>query len=189
MIAFRVFGVTVHVEFSFITVCALLCSINNGSILTASLCAAVLHELSHLLTMLLLGVSLKSVSFHGCGVRIHPETRLVSYGKELAVLMSGPAANIIVCLALYYYNRNDAAVVQLALGLLNLIPCRSLDGGGILFCILSMTRLDSHMIYKWSRIISIAVVVLMTAAGFLCGVRNFTYYALMLYRFFAEFFG
>ena len=127
MIAFRVLGVTVHVEFSFITVCALLCTMNNCSILTASLYPAVLHELSHLLTMLLLGVSLKSVSFHGCGVRIHPETKLVCYGKEMAILLAGPAANIVMSFVLYYYNRNDAAAAHLALGLLNLLPCRNLD--------------------------------------------------------------
>ena len=162
---------------------------NNCSILTASLYPAVLHELSHLLTMLLLGVSLKSVSFHGCGVRIHPETKLVCYGKEMAILLAGPAANIVMSFVLYYYNRNDAAAAHLALGLLNLLPCRNLDGGGILLCILSMTTLDSNMIYRWSRIISISVIILMTAAGFVSGVRNFTYYALMLYLFFAEFFG
>ncbi len=189
MIAFRIFGVTVRAEFSFITVCALLCTINNGSMITASLCAAVLHEFAHLLAMLFLGVGLKSVTFHGCGVRIHPETRLLSYGKELAVLLSGPAANIVMSLALYYYNRNGAAAAQLALGLMNLMPCRNLDGGGVLRCCLSITQLDSRTVYSLSRILSISVIIFLTAAGFISSVRNFTYYALMLYLFFSEFFG
>ncbi|MBO5227133.1 MAG: hypothetical protein J6B17_03485 [Ruminococcus sp.] len=189
MITFRIFGVSVRAEFSFITVCALICTINNGSMLKNSLFAAVLHEMAHLTAMLILGIGLKSVSFHGCGVRIYPEDRLLSYGKEIFILLAGPSSNLIMFLILYHYNGNEAAAAQLGLGLMNLMPCRNLDGGRVLRCCLSITKLDSHTIYSLTRIISISVILLLTAAGFISGVRNFTYYALMLYLFFSEFFG
>lgn len=189
MIAFRIFGVAVRAEFSFITVCALMCTINNGSMLKNSLCAAVIHETAHMLAMLIIGVGLNSITFHGCGVRIHPEDKLLSYGKEIVILVAGPATNLIMFFILYYYNVNEAAAAQLILGLMNLMPCRNLDGGGVLHCCLNMMRLDSRTIYIISRIISISVIIIVTASGILCGAGNFTYYALMLYLFFSEFFG
>ncbi len=140
MIVFSLRGVRVSVGFGFLAVLALFSAINTPRSIAASILAIILHESAHIVAMTVLGVRLQSAEFHALGVRICPVSCLMSYGKEIAVMLSGPAVNIIAGLIFYYNGNLSHAYPQLCLGLMNLLPCTKLDGGCALRCALAMTK-------------------------------------------------
>lgn len=189
MIYCRIAGTEVRVEFGFIAVCALLSAMENGRVLLYGFLAVILHEAAHLAAMALLGMRAGSITFHACGIRICPDHRLCSYGRELVMLLAGPFANIAAWAAVSYFSGNMLiAQAQLITGLLNLLPCRRLDGGAALCCILSMTSLGFNTGERLIRIIFIITPIVLLAAGYFGDITNFTYYALALYLLFSEFF-
>ncbi|MGN0629797.1 MAG: hypothetical protein ACI4JN_00580 [Ruminococcus sp.] len=189
MMVFRIADTEIRVEFGFLAVCALLSAMGDESVLLYGFAAVILHETAHLAAMFLLGMKADSVIFHACGIRICPENRLCSYGRELAVLIAGPFANIAAWGAVSYFHGNMLfAQSQLALGILNILPCRRLDGGSALCCLLSMTNISMGTSERLLRIIFILTPMILLGAGYFGGITNFTYYALALYLLFSEIF-
>lgn len=189
MICFFIAGTRICIEFGFIAVCALLSAMENGYIFACGILAVIFHESAHLFVMTVLNIKPRSITFHFCGIRICPEHRLCSYGKELAVLLAGPFANIaawavLSCFSAYTENEQ----IQLITGIVNLLPCRRLDGGGALSCILSMTRLRLCTAERIQRTVFIITPVLLFVSGIFAGITNFTYYALAIYLLFSEIF-
>lgn len=185
MILFRICGVRICIEFGCIAVWAFLLSTGNSKGTLYSLYAVLIHELAHLIVMQLTGTGLRSITFHGCGIRISPDTRLTGYGRELIVLVAGPLANIIMWLV---FPSTGFGQAQLILGIMNLLPCRKLDGGAILECILSMTCLSLEAARFILKLTALLTLTIAAAAGAAMDIRNFTYYALLLYLFFSEIF-
>lgn len=191
MIFFCLGNVKIFVEFSFIAVCAVLSAVGDLNILMYGFFAVILHEMAHLMSMVILGMKLKSITFHGCGIRICPEQALFSYWREIIILLSGPLANILayVIIRLFTGDCNlELANAQLVLGVLNLFPCRRLDGGAAICCIISMSEvcaLKAEIILKF---IFIFTPVILITIGFFIGISNFTYYVLMCYLLLSEIF-
>lgn len=90
-----------------------------------------LHELGHLLPLLLWGCSAQ-VHLTAWGAQIQPCSRGgLSYGKELMAVLLGPGVNLLC--ALLCANRGEGwyalAGIHLVLGTFNLLPLSGLDGG------------------------------------------------------------
>lgn len=85
---------------------------------------SVLHELGHILMLLIFGArpTLIKLSFYGIGMKYEKH---LSKAKELFVLICGPMVN----LALFVFFGNE---INLMLFLLNMFPVVPLDGGRIL---------------------------------------------------------
>lgn len=189
MICFRIRGVSLRLSFGFFTVLGLLCTLEQGAYLWHSVCAILIHESMHLLLMLLLRMRLHSVTFYGCGIRLRPAHMLCSYGKELLVLLAGPFGNLLVWGILMHSGGDRAlAGANLALGLMNLLPCRHLDGGAALRCIFGMVQREPWRTERLITGMACAVLLLMIVGAWLLEVGNFTYYALCIYLLFAEIF-
>lgn len=190
MISFRLWGTVVHVEFGFIAVCALLSVMENADILAYGFFAVLLHESAHLIVMVFLNMKVEIITFHSCGIRICPKQTLYSYKKEIIMLLAGPFVNIIAWAVISYFSENNTlAQAQLIPGILNLLPCRFLDGGGVLCSAVSMTKIEFSIAERILRIIFILTpIVLVIIAAFCFRITNFTYYALMCYLLFSEFF-
>lgn len=131
--------------------------------LAAILSAAALHELGHLLA--LAGFRAPVTSFRLCifGAEIRAERERLSYGQDLAVLLAGPAVNLLCGWALSWAAGGRdwmylAAGAHLLLGLFNLLPMQALDGGQAL-------RLLIH--WRWGPS---AGERLCTVVSILCGV-------------------
>lgn len=114
----------------------------SGMALT-SLLAAVIHEGGHLLAAKKLGVPLRSLDIGPLGATIKIRSGLISYGKEFLLCAAGPAANFLSAGAIYFLFRLsvtgekftvDFCSVSMMLGLLNLLPVESFDGGRMLCC-------------------------------------------------------
>ena len=113
--------------FSFFLLLAAVCRWQAGSMLLLSFLAILLHEIGHLLAMLLTKTTVKSINFTAFGVHIvrsavqfvPPLQLVVVYLAGLALLFLGSSRE---GMAGYF------GAVNLLLGLLHLLPAGSLDG-------------------------------------------------------------
>ncbi len=125
--------------------------------------SAAFHELGHILAIYLCGFEIRRFDILPMGaLLVCPEG--IPYNKETVIALSGPltslfAGGISLILGILFKNHLwlFSAVVNMVLGLFNLMPFKKLDGGKALFCGL-MSRPDSKQ-KKAERICSAASVV------------------------------
>lgn len=105
--------------------------------------AAALHEGGHLLALRLFGGQAAQLRFRLSGLEIRYRGAGLSYGRETAVALAGPAANLLWAAGISLANRGWQAPMlhlfcgcHLALALFNLLPALPLDGGRALSCLL-----------------------------------------------------
>lgn len=100
---------------------------------------SLLHELGHWLAARMLGGGVRR--FFGGGQGFALEIHGLSYQRELAVVLAGPAVNLLLAAAL---SGNPFFVfANLALAGMNLLPILPLDGGRALRCLL-LLRMEPH---------------------------------------------
>lgn len=92
--------------------------------------AAVLHELGHVLMMLLCGVRVRAIRLRLFDVLIKADDA-PSFKADVLITLGGVAANFLFALLLYPIGMK-VALPHLALGVFNLLPVMSLDGGHLL---------------------------------------------------------
>lgn len=110
----------------------------------ASLLAAMIHECGHLLAAKRMGIPLRSLRLDFLGARIEVGERLLSYGEEWLLCASGPLFSLLfslACLPLQTVNPffSMLSVSSFLLGLLNLLPVKSFDGGRMTEALLART--------------------------------------------------
>lgn len=109
-----------------------------GPALPAVLLAALCHELGHLLALRLAGAKVERVRLNAFGAEIRADTRRLSYPREIACTLAGPAVNL--ALALFLARTASwyvPAGSSLLLGCFNLLPVPALDGGRALHLLVS----------------------------------------------------
>ena len=87
------------------------------------LAAAVVHELGHMLMMRLRSVRITGLRLRLFDVLIEADEP-PSFGADVLITLGGPAANLAFSF--------EIGMPQLALGVFNLLPAMSLDGGHLL---------------------------------------------------------
>ena len=97
------------------------------------LSAVVVHEAGHVLCAVLLKRKITEVKIEPFGARISLGED-ISYGQEFLIALSGPAASFLLFLVM---RRGSIADVSLFLGLINLLPVATLDGGRATECAVS----------------------------------------------------
>lgn len=110
------------------------------------LISAAIHELGHIVCAKLFGVKLSGFELGIFGARISTESSLCSYSAEIAIAFAGPLCNLIcadITAILYSIAKVPSKIVSifiissLALGITNLLPIKSFDGGRIFSALLS----------------------------------------------------
>lgn len=140
---FKLCGVKITLHFSFFLVLSLFLLLDKSGWALIILISVAIHELAHLVVMKLVGIAVEEIKFSPFGIGIQQKTiRTISYTKELFVYLAGPAANLtIACSGIVAENLFDSkwltviAVINLVMGIFNLIPVIPLDGGRILNCV------------------------------------------------------
>ncbi len=105
------------------------------------LAAALLHECGHAFMCRLLQVPIRFFHPVTVGAVIGYDATSLSFGKEIAVAAAGPTVNFLAAAACLSGRSRFAALfaaASLALAVFNLLPLRRLDGGVILFAVLSL---------------------------------------------------
>lgn len=124
-------NLTVKISFGFILILTLMFILDKGHNALMSVTAIMLHELSHIAALLLLGGRIRAVSLSLCHVDINAYKDELSRGSRLLIALSGPGINLIIGFALFNYLK-DFALVNLAIGFFQLLPITSLDGDSAL---------------------------------------------------------
>ena len=106
----------------------------------AVLISVVIHELGHSAAIKLFGGKVVSVRFDSSGLCMD-SNGIESAVGELIVLASGPAAGLIFAAICSHYPENGFAVLLTAVGFVltayNLLPVYPLDGGRMVYTVLS----------------------------------------------------
>ena len=103
---------------------------NGVEMLAVVLSAAAIHEAGHYLVLHLGGARVSGIRLSVFGAVMETQSRGLSYGRELAAVLAGPAANLLCGLLLAGVgNQPVLAGAHLVLCLFNLLPVRPLDGG------------------------------------------------------------
>lgn len=113
---------------------------NGWEPLATVLGAAAVHEWGHWVVLRLLGAEVTGFRLSALGAVLETDSGRLSYGRELAAVLAGPAGNLLAALALTAAARGrwPAAVgANLVLCAFNLLPIRPLDGGRALHLLTS----------------------------------------------------
>lgn len=113
---------------------------NGWEPLATVLGAAAVHEWGHWVVLRLLGAEVTGFRLSVLGAVLETDSGRLSYGRELAAVLAGPAGNLLAALVLTAAARGrwPAAVgANLVLCAFNLLPIRPLDGGRALYLLIS----------------------------------------------------
>lgn len=130
------------INVSFAVAVTLTLIIDESGVGAIALLGCIIHEAGHIICLLILGEKPKKIelSFYGIKLERYPMASQSTAG-ELAVYISGPSANFIFSAMMFllsniFYSLREAAVISFCIGFFNLIPCKPLDGGNILYTVL-----------------------------------------------------
>lgn len=133
---------TLIINVSFAVAVTLTLIIDESGVGAIALLCCIIHEAGHIMCLLILGEKPKKIelSFYGIKLERYPMSGQNTAG-ELAIFISGPAANFIFSAIFFmlsniFHSLREAAVIGLCIGAFNLIPCKPLDGGNILYTVL-----------------------------------------------------
>lgn len=128
------------ISFSFFAIILILMIVDKRGIVPLSLLASFLHELVHCIFIFIFTGAPKEIKISILGGEIRRKNNVrVSVFKEFIIYASAPLFNIISGLLLYndkYLNASFFSQINLFLGLFNILPFYSFDGGKMLECIL-----------------------------------------------------
>lgn len=108
--------------------------------------AAVLHELGHIISANICGVRLNNLDVGILGARLSIGSGICSYKNEIIICAAGPTVNFIsayFALLISKLNHGQNAITDiffwcsLSLGIINILPIKSLDGGRIISALIS----------------------------------------------------
>lgn len=163
---FKVFGIKVEITFLFAAFVAFVLSLKAPSNLLITIASSLIHESGHLIMLLVSGNKPEIVRFELTGINIirNQEIR-VSHKNEIFISLGGPLVNGFVffacCICLCFYNYDAVmtfACINLILMTFNLLPVKRLDGGNILYFLLS----QKYEIFFSCKILNITSVVFIT---------------------------
>ncbi len=161
------FGINV----SFAIAVTLTLIIDESGVGAIALLCCVIHEAGHIICLLILGEKPKKIemSFYGIKLERTPMSSQ-STAEELAVYVSGPAVNFVFSAVMFllseiFESLRIAAVISLCVGVFNLIPCKPLDGGNIVYTVLCRNA-KQETADKICHAVTAATVVPLLVSGF-----------------------
>lgn len=187
----RLFSVNIKIDFLFAATLAILLCFNTGNEVKLAVLFAIVHECGHLLAIIICGEKPESISFGLFGMKIIRTGDLTqNYKKEIITALAGPMTNFLTALLFLIINCFiskeiciNAFAINTILGLFNIMPVFSLDGGRALECFLKI-QYDGVKSEKILKVVSFIVLVVMMAFGFYILIEsgyNFTFLLITVY--------
>ena len=134
------FGQTaLKINVSFAAAVTLMLILDSSGVCAVALLCCVIHEAGHIICLLALGEKPKKIELSFYGIKLErAQLSCIKSADEIAVYASGPVINFALSALLFIASNGmpslkTAALISLCVGAFNLIPCRPLDGGNILF--------------------------------------------------------
>ena len=162
MIEFTIGKTTrIIIDFTFFATISLFFYFDKSGWGIIGICACVIHEIGHLAALYVEKGELKSLTFYGGGIKI-------GYGKKadasVFLIVAGSLMNFIIFAVFYFitpqnYELKLFAVLNLIIGLFNLIPLQQFDGGRLLQKALNGTGNREKNMDKTKTIIITAAII------------------------------
>lgn len=141
----RIKGLNLSVSFP--ALCLFSCVIIVSSDYSFCMLSVFVHEAAHITAMLILNRNIKGIKLSAFDVCIIEGSRhITNVKKDLLVIAAGPFINIFIFIAFYHFSVKFA-VINLCIGLFNLLPAISLDGGQILFLLLKQKLSEKSSVF------------------------------------------
>ncbi|NOY26125.1 MAG: hypothetical protein GXP62_09660 [Oligoflexia bacterium] len=108
--------------------------------------SVLLHELGHALTGRLFGVTTRDITLYPFGGIARMDITNLRAGPEIVISLAGPLVNLVlallgmVLLQLGLPLAGELVMVNLVLGIFNLVPAFPMDGGRVLRAVISLRR-------------------------------------------------
>ena len=160
MISFIRLHKNIIFEFSLL-ISAALSIVIGGINIYILLFSIAMHELGHIIMALIKGAKTKNFKIHGFGVEIIFSDKKPGPKTMLFISAGGPLMSLMLALVGYYLNNFIFFMINLSISIINLLPAYPLDGGNILFSILSIfiSRSKTRRIMKISgRLIGVCII-------------------------------
>ena len=193
----KIFGTQIEITFLFVVIISFMIISDTTHTALFVLVSAFIHELGHLIAMKRLGYKVKSIILSPIGASIVKSDSSGSYKSDIIISLCGPLANLILSLVLlmgFLILKHQIlllySLINLFLGIFNLLPIASFDGSTILLSILC-ERMEENRAVKIKRVISITLLTVLSVAGiiFFCFCnKNPTLMITALYMLILEFF-
>lgn len=146
---FKIGHTRISVSFLFFAMLTMLFAIDERGVALITMISSAIHECGHISSLILLGGCPDEINFGIFGIRIQQNKCMLSDVCQIIVVLFGPLVNLAlfaVLLAVYGAFGTQilltAAAVNLVVGIFNLIPIFPLDGGRLLFMVLSLILSD-----------------------------------------------
>ena len=155
-LSFSFFGARVKISFLLIALLALFAFYDKSGVMLLAISSAFIHELGHIVAAELIGLGVKELYFAPFGIRMILKTPLsiVKRGKKIAVLSAGCFVNLVLFALFWALNHKTAALIHLITAVFNILPAGTLDGGRILYEIISV-KADVQTADKITDIVSL----------------------------------
>lgn len=138
-------------------------AIGAGMVLPLVALSALCHELGHLSALFLAGARVEEIRLTAFGAEIRADTRYLPYGREILCTLAGPAVNLVLAVVLSRVAGDYLlAGANVLLGVFNLLPLPALDGGRILYLLISWA-LDPMLADRVCRWVGLACGGVLTA--------------------------
>ena len=180
---FKLFGCKIHISFLFVAVLALFSILDTSMVVILGVSAALIHELTHITALVIIGKYPDSISFQPFGIKmkICKLKTSFSYSKEVFVLLSGCMMNLLIFAVIYNIKGELTLVsaVHLVTGVFNLLPIGILDGGRFTF--LTLQQFCSiRTAYIISEVISYVIIAPIFMVGIFLFWRSYYNFTLLL---------
>lgn len=142
MFEINIFKLPVRINFYFVAMVCIFLLTDETGISFMGLLACTIHELGHVLAFAAVGQRPSLLSLEMTGIRLVNPNCTLSRAKEFFVLISGSGLNLLIFMLLCApaYKGGEISLfgcIHLVLGLFNLLPVKSFDGGKIFYLAVS----------------------------------------------------
>ena len=166
---FKIFNCVIKINFSFLLLITLAMYLNKKIILLLII-SAVIHEIGHILAILLVKSSINEINISAFNFEIKKD--IENNNKLFLVLIAGPICNLFVFLLLFIlrdisFSNNTLKIFfinNLFLFFINILPIYDLDGGQILYYFLTK-KLDIVKSNNILKILSLTFSFILLASG------------------------
>lgn len=159
--------INIEISYYFLIIISLILVTDQTYITICFFIAILIHELGHLIFILFYKIKISQISFRTYGINIEiDKNRYLANYKDIFILLSGSLANFIASIYFKYTEQELLVAVNIFIGLFNLIPIESLDGGKIINIIL-FYFFPMKIAYNISLVISIVFIAIFSILDFL----------------------